>query len=425
MNNPTLNAVGVAQLLSVITSGQIVLGLGSVAILEDAEGRRVSGVGVLEGEPPGVDASAVECAVDVIPESLCVFDRGNGLADLGTGDGPTGLGDPDGLAVGHADGGIVGVEEQLLARVDGVVARLGLEVGVAVDAEEVGGLDDGRVGAVGPGGPGVNVADGDVGKGGALDQVLDLANIVGDDIGTSSNTSLVLDAGGGDAVQILRADRDGHGVVGELAAVLLDGSLERGQLVVEGLVASGAPETEQKAGVGGDGGRDGRDNGVGGTGLDHGVDAGRGEFAVGVGQTGGGLELGLKVLLAADGAIDVGRASVEAVVGGLNRSECGREGSEAERKALTIIARPPHLAHNTRRRPDATGQSAPRALHSLRWALSMTGISCPTLELACLPSHRSGRMTTCRVAGPRMWRCRKTPMGGQRGHGRPPFASNI
>ena len=166
----------------------------------------------------------------------------------GAGDRPSGLGDPDVLAACGADGGVVGVEEELRAVVDAVRHR-GLEVGVGVYAEPVDGLDDGAVGAVHPVVPGVDVADGSAGESGASDGLADLTD-VGDEVGgLSAVARLGGDAGGGETVEVLAADGETSNAAGEVGAVLLDGTLEGCDLVVDAFLAGGGPDAEEEGGV--------------------------------------------------------------------------------------------------------------------------------------------------------------------------------
>lgn len=69
------------------------------------------------------------------------------------------LGDPDGLTTG----GLLGLAESVLEERLGlgdVVGHRVLEVGVGVHTNPVTGINDGLVGSVVPGGPGVNVTNG-------------------------------------------------------------------------------------------------------------------------------------------------------------------------------------------------------------------------------------------------------------------------
>jgi hypothetical protein len=89
--------------------------------------------------------------------------------------------------------------------------------------------------------------------------LLDLRDVIDENIRSSTNTRLVLDTSGGDAVEILGSDGQTDDEIGELGAVLLDGGFDGGDLVGHGLLAGGGPDSEQELGVGRDGGRDGGD----------------------------------------------------------------------------------------------------------------------------------------------------------------------
>lgn len=123
---------------------------------DDAEVRVGRGRGVTEDVPPHVGL-AEQRASNVLPEALGVLSVGNALAIGVAAHGPAGLGDPDGLATGGGAGALDSLVEQLLSVRDVVVDGV-LEVGEAVEAEPVGGLDNGRVRRVIKGGPRVDVA---------------------------------------------------------------------------------------------------------------------------------------------------------------------------------------------------------------------------------------------------------------------------
>ena len=232
------------------------------------------------------------------------------MADVG----PAGLGHPDGLA---ADGALDGVEsavEQVTAVLN-VVALAVLVVGVLVDTDPVHGVDDGLVGAVHPDVPRVDVADGHVGEGGALERLLPVADEL-DDLGRAgANARLVLDARDRNTVQVLGTDGGADDQVGKLLAVLLDGVLQGLDLGLDG-VGAGSPDAQKDLGVGLDGSLKRLDR-LGGlrVRLDVGVQAHGVEGAGGVLEVLGCGELLHPVLLELGGAVGEGVARVETEVG--------------------------------------------------------------------------------------------------------------
>lgn len=97
----------------------------------------------------------------------------------------------------------------------------------------------------------------------ALDSVTDKADVTNEGVGLRSRVLAVGNASGGDAVEVLAADRDTSNEAVELAAVLVDGLLKSLELGLEGVVAGGCPEAEKNVGLGLDGSRDSRDGVVG------------------------------------------------------------------------------------------------------------------------------------------------------------------
>ncbi len=149
-----------------------------------------------------------------MPIVLGVVNAGDSLAPLDAGVRVAGLGHPDGLATSGGDGGIVGGVEQG-ARVLDVVALAVLVVGVFVNTDPINGVDNGLVGAVGPGIPRVDVADGDGGDGRVGEVALELLDEFGDDIGAGTNSiGVVLQPGDRNTVQIFAADGNTNDEVG-------------------------------------------------------------------------------------------------------------------------------------------------------------------------------------------------------------------
>lgn len=129
---------------------------------DDAEtGAGGGGIGVLESIPKGIE-DAKDGTPDLVPVKLGVGNAGNTQIGGIAGDGPSSLGDPDGFALGSTDGGIVCGEKQIVSGGNGVGFRV-LEIGVLIETEEVKGVCDGEIGAVDPRGPGIYVANGNIG----------------------------------------------------------------------------------------------------------------------------------------------------------------------------------------------------------------------------------------------------------------------
>lgn len=162
-------------------------------LIDDAEtGVRSIRGGVEERVPPYVCGSKLG-APDLLVKGSSVFRGGDGLAKVLAADWPPGLGDPDGLSVTGSFRGPQSGVEQLLAITDGV--GLGtLEVGVGIHAKPVAGFDEGRVGAVGVGGPGVDVADGGAAQAGSLDGLAYAADVAGERARVGTCPLAVLDA---------------------------------------------------------------------------------------------------------------------------------------------------------------------------------------------------------------------------------------
>lgn len=306
-------------------AGEVEHGLGG-QVLGDGELHGVVGVGVAESVPESGDLVEQLAAANLIPEVLGVLDAGNSqiprLADVG----PAGLGHPELLV---ADGGLDSVKGAVeeLARVGDDVVLAVLVVGVLVNTDEVDSIDDRLVGSVDPCVPRVDMADGDVGEGCVGEPLLEVVDEAHEQLGTRADASLVLDAGGRVAVQVLGADRDANDEVRELRAVLLDAVLEGEELGVDVLHARG-PDAEKDRGVGLDGGVEGLDGLRGlGVGLDVGIETDGVELAGGVLEVLGRGELLHPVLLELGGAVGKRGSRVEAeVIGRGGRHACCEDG---------------------------------------------------------------------------------------------------
>lgn len=294
-------------------AGEVEAGSGR-EVLGDSELHLVVRVRVTEGIPESRDLAKQLAATDLLPEELRVLGRGfglvPGLADVG----PAGLGDPDGLAADGALDGVKGAVEEIAAVLN-VVALAVLVVRVLVNTDPVDRVDDGLVGAVHPDVPRVDVADGDIGQGSALERLLPVADELDELVGTGANTGLVLDARHGNAVQILGTDGGADDQVRQLLAVLLDGVLQSLDLGLDG-VGAGSPDAQKDLGVGLDGRLERLDRLRGlRVGLDVGVQTHGVEGAGGVLEVLSSGEFLYPVLLELGGTVGEGVAGVEAEVG--------------------------------------------------------------------------------------------------------------
>jgi hypothetical protein len=199
----------------------------------------------------------------LVPVGLGVGDRGDGeVAGLAR-DGPSRLGDPDLLAAHGGLGGRESVLEEAGAGSNGVGHGV-LEVRVSINPDEVRGTGNGRVGAVDPGGPSVDVTDGDAAQPRARNDGTDTADAV-DDVGRlRTHGGIGRNAHGGVAVEILTADRDTGDEAGEGGAIFGDGGLEGGDFVLN---RTRGPDTKEQMCALGNGGGDGTGGIGGGSGL--------------------------------------------------------------------------------------------------------------------------------------------------------------
>lgn len=186
--------------------------------------------GILENVPPGVDLTEGRGTSDFIVESLGVGNTGNGEVLSLTADGPSGLSNPDGLTTGGTGSRVIGSPEEVVSGFDAVGFGV-LEEGVLVDTEPVNSLDDGVVGRVGPGIPGINVTDLDAAQGCSIQSLLDLSNVVDNLGGACTNARIVFDTGGRHTVQVFTADGETNHQIGKGRTILLDGGGEGIDLV--------------------------------------------------------------------------------------------------------------------------------------------------------------------------------------------------
>jgi hypothetical protein len=317
------------QVIQRVDSHQVTAGL-------DTERRRgVAPLDILEDVVVERDVVLDQLADDVLPVDAGVLGASDGLARLGAGNGPSRLGDPDGLALGSSLGLVQGVEEELAAAAD-VVAQSAFKVRVCVHADEVESIDDSAVGAVDVDSPGVDVADGLALERGSTDSIPCLLDVLDQLLGLSTGARLVLDAGGSDAVQVLTTDRDTDHKVRKGSAVLGNGSLERCNLVVEAGLAGRAPHAEQQGCLGVDGCLDGLDDAVLSAVLNHGVQTSTGP-SVGARELLGCVELIFKVYETLGLVVVELGTVVETLDGSIGRGQEGRGGQNGRGKAHIVL----------------------------------------------------------------------------------------
>jgi len=129
----------------------------------------------LKSEPPSVDSTEVG-ASDFIPVGLCVCGAWNGLILGLSAHWPSSLGDPNRLASNGSLSCSQRSIEQTLAIID-AVGHCVLEIWVCVHSDEVAGINDSVDPTFGPGSPGINVTNWNVGQARTLDSITNLADV--------------------------------------------------------------------------------------------------------------------------------------------------------------------------------------------------------------------------------------------------------
>jgi hypothetical protein len=154
--------------------------------------------------------------------------------------------------------------EEGFAACDGVGVGV-LEERVGIEAEPVDGINDGRVGRVGPSSPSIDVTNWDAIQRSARNGGSDGGDIVDNSAGVLSDTSIGFDSSDRVTVKILTSDGDTDNQVAEVVAVGLDSGLQSGNFVVKG-VARG-PQAKKQSNILGDSSGDGGNGSVGGATL--------------------------------------------------------------------------------------------------------------------------------------------------------------
>ena len=204
----------------------------------------------------------------MIPVGLSILDTGYRLILGRTGDWPAGFGDPDGLAFRCCKGCLVSSVKERLAVLDGVCHGV-LVVRISIHAEEVTVGNNGVIRAVDPCSPRVNVTDWNAGHASIGECGADLLDVI-DNVGRlCSGTRVILDASGGDAVEVLGTNRDAYDEACELGFILGDSRCKGGDFVCKVSLACRCPEAKEQSGAGVDGCCDGFGGCVGGATLNH------------------------------------------------------------------------------------------------------------------------------------------------------------
>lgn len=84
---------------------------------------------------------------------------------------------------------------------------------------------------------------------GAGNSLADLADVRDEILGLGSVASLGSNAGGRETVEVLTADGETGDTAGEFITVLLDGTLQGSDLVVNTFLAGRRPDSEKEGGV--------------------------------------------------------------------------------------------------------------------------------------------------------------------------------
>ena len=130
----------------------------------------------------------------MVPVGLSIGKAGDSQVLSRTAHGPTSLGDPDRLAARSSCGVVVGLEKRDITSLNRVILGI-LEVWVRIHTNEIRSGDDSVVGGVHPGSPCIDMADGSPTQWSVRYGSTDLADVVGDDVWTSSDTIVAGNAG--------------------------------------------------------------------------------------------------------------------------------------------------------------------------------------------------------------------------------------
>ena len=116
-------------------------------------------------------------------------------------------------------------------------------------AEEVHGADDGPVLGEHPRGPSIDVSDPDALERRPAEGVADLRDVVYDCLGVGADAGVVGDALRGAAVEVFGSHGDADDALSELVGPEAGGLSKGDDFVVDGALAGGAPDAEEKVGL--------------------------------------------------------------------------------------------------------------------------------------------------------------------------------
>src|SRR5690242_8183035 len=167
-------------------------------------------------------------------------------------------------------------------------------------------------------------------QGGSSDSIACLLDVV--DKKTGLSAGVAPSAIGRNAVEVLRTNGDTNDQVSESSTVLVNGRLQRSDLVVERLLSSGCPQSKEEGGLGVDSGLNRFNDSVLGSVLDHGVETSAGP-TVGTGQGLCRIELILEVGQSFCSIIVELSTVVEALDGSIGSGQKGRRGDNGRCEA--------------------------------------------------------------------------------------------
>ena len=215
----------------------------------------------MKSVPPSVHF-AESWATNFVPVGLRIFWRSDCEVLCLSAYWPSSLGDPDLLSTNDGCCLIKSSLEQRLSTGDGIGFGV-LEVWVCINSDPVDRVNDGFVGAVGPGSPGIDVSNGRSSERSSLQGSSELCDVSGESLWLCTISTAGGHSNWADSVQILTSNRDTNDQVCEIRTPLCDCRLEGRDFGSEEAVTTRRPETEEEGCLLGDGGRDGLDGLVG------------------------------------------------------------------------------------------------------------------------------------------------------------------
>ena len=167
--------------------------LGEITSGLDTEGRAgVAPLNVLKDVIVEVNVVVDELAGDTLPVDAGVVSAGNSLVDGLAANGPSGLSNPDGLALSGSNSLVVGVEEKITTSAN-TVGKSALEVRIGVHANPVKVVNDGVVAGIDVDLPCVDVTEFGAREAGSGNSITSLFDVVDEDVrlGTGVATSTI------------------------------------------------------------------------------------------------------------------------------------------------------------------------------------------------------------------------------------------